>query len=101
MKTTLITLSAILAGLAMLAAPGTARADRDGRISREEKLIQVLLTSRDEDDREDAAEDLEDFGSRRALAALEYAAEFDEDGDVRKEARKSARKISERLCTSQ
>jgi hypothetical protein len=56
-------------------------------------LVNELLYARDDDDREDAAEDLGKIGDPRALPALQQAAIYDEEDDVRDEARKAIRRI--------
>jgi HEAT repeat protein len=59
-----------------------------------EFLINELLYARDDDDREDAAEDLGKLGDPRALSALQQAALYDEEDDVRDEARKAIKRIN-------
>ncbi len=56
-------------------------------------LIGVLHYAPDDDDREDAAEDLGKVGDLRALPALEHAAIYDEEDDVRRDARRAIRRI--------
>ena len=68
--------------------------DRIGR------LITVLLTARDDDDREDAAERLGHIGGAKALGALNYAAQYDRDRGVRHKARKAAEQIRARLLAA-
>ena len=91
---------AVLA-VVMLAGPVAAGSCYDHGASKIDRLIQELLTAHDDDDREDAAEDLGKIGGRRALKALEYAAEYDEDRGVRKDARKAAKKIRARLVAAE
>ncbi len=56
-------------------------------------LIETLLYAHDDDDREDAAEDLGRIGDARAIPALERAASYDPEDDVREEAFKALRRI--------
>lgn len=65
-------------------------------LDRVDYLINELLYARDDDDREDAAEDLGKLRDPRALPALQQAAIYDDEDDVRDEARKAIRRIEER-----
>ena len=56
-------------------------------------LIRQLKVAPDDDDREDAAEELGKIGDPRALHALENAAIYDEEDDVREDAQKAVRRI--------
>jgi len=65
-----------------------------------DRLINELLVARDDDDREDAAEDLGKVGGAKALKALDYAAANDPDRGVRREAEKAAERIRARLLAN-
>ncbi|NQU76185.1 MAG: hypothetical protein HQ546_07735, partial [Planctomycetes bacterium] len=97
MKTTLLGWLTLLAAFTLLAVPASARADKNRLDKNVDRLINTLLTARDDDDREDAAKLLGKIGGPSALVALEYAAKSDEDRGVRKDARKAAEKIRARL----
>ena len=81
------------AAAALLLAPAPVVAGRP-RVYDVDFLVQELLYARDDDDREDAAEDLGRIGDARALPALRHAALYDEEDDVRDEARDAIRRLS-------
>lgn len=60
-------------------------------------LVHKLLRDRDEGEREDAAEDLADYGTPAVLPHLEYAAGRDPCKDVREEARDAIKCIRKRF----
>ena len=89
-----------------LALPAAAKADDAVVQTRviqtvEDSLIYQLLTADDDDDREEAAEKLGKIGTARSLEALDYAAQNDEEDDVRKDARKAAEKVRGRVLAGQ
>ncbi len=59
-------------------------------------LVRQLLFARDNDDREDAAEDLAKYGTPADIVYLQWSAAHDSKGDVRKEAAKAIQKIQRR-----
>ena len=59
-------------------------------------LVRQLLYARDDDDREDAAEDLAKYGTPADILYLQWSAAHDPEGDVRKEAAKAIQKIQRR-----
>ncbi len=67
----------------------------------QDQAVRQLLSARDDDDREDAAKRLGDIGNVHALKALEFAASYDKEDDVRKAAGKAARKVRDRLLAQQ
>ena len=91
-------------GLTVLAAaPADAgRARHDKTYNRVDQMITQLLTARDDDDREDAAEVLGRIGaSSRVLDALKYAGAHDEDRGVRKDARQAAERVRGRILANE
>jgi hypothetical protein len=56
-------------------------------------LVDQLRFAKDDDDREDAAEELGKIGDPRAIPALEQAAIYDDEDDVRDESRKALKRI--------
>ena len=62
-------------------------------------LVHQLLYARDDDDREDAAEDLAKYGTPADIPYLQWAAAHDPEDDVREEAVKAIRKILRRYQT--
>ncbi len=82
----------VLLFVVVLATPSWLAAQTPVR-DRVDYLIDTLLYAPDDDDREDAAEELGKIGDSRALAALERAAAYDNDGGVRKDAYKAIRRI--------
>ena len=56
-------------------------------------LVDQLRFAKDDDDREDAAEELGKIGDARAIPFLEQAAIYDREDDVRDEARKALKRI--------
>ena len=92
----------LLAAMALtLSVAGRAQAKAEHRHTRVDRLITQLLVARDDDDREEAAEDLGRIGGAKALRALDYAAANDEDRGVRRDARKAAERIRARLLARQ
>jgi hypothetical protein len=83
---------AAVAGLGVLAFANTVRADHEATYVG--SLIYQLQNAYDEDDREDAAEDLGKLGDPAALPALQSAALYDRDDDVREEAREAIERIN-------
>ena len=102
MKLTALTCLAVLTLTALAAEPALAGGvHTNTTYGRVEEMIVQLLTARDDDDREDAAEVLGRIASDpRALEALEYAAQRDRDGGVRKDARKAADRVRARILAA-
>ena len=93
------TLTPALLLLTFLLPLPSAQAEHDRETAhkdRVEYLIDELLHARDDDDREDAAEDLGKIGDTRALDALKHAAIYDDEDDVRDEASKAIKRIHRR-----
>ena len=90
-----VELSCSLALLVALALPADSLAEHSHHYDGESLgyLVARLRYARDEDDREDAAEELGKIGDPLALAALREAAVYDGDDDVREEAFKAIRRI--------
>jgi hypothetical protein len=61
-------------------------------------LVQKLLHAYDEDDREDAAEELAKCGMPADIPALQHAATYDPEDDVREEALQAIGKIQQRYA---
>lgn len=65
------------------------------------RLMRQLLAGDDDDDRESAARSLGRLAEPRALSALEIAAVFDPDDDVRDESRESAIRIRQAIAAAE
>jgi hypothetical protein len=79
-------------------APKTAEAgDCHRNVDRIARLLHILQCDRDEDHREDAAEDLGKYGDPGVVPYLARAASFDPCKDVREEAGKAIERIQRRF----